>query len=94
MIHNVFDKDLLTHYKEPQFQEQCIDPAPLPTIINKEEEYKVKVRKHRKQGWRTQYLVHWKGYRDKYDQWIAETVLSHTKETIKDYWTRILSQNL
>jgi len=38
-------------------------------IINEEEEYEVEeVRKHRKQERRTQYLVHWKGYRDEHDQ--------------------------
>ena len=38
-------------------------------IINEEEEYKVKeVRKYRKRGRGTQYLVHWKGYRDEHDQ--------------------------
>ena len=43
MIHNVFNED----------------PAPLPTIINEEEEYKVEeVRKHRKHGRGMQYLVH------------------------------------
>jgi len=48
---------------EPKFKEQHEDPAPLPTIINKEEEYEVEeVRKHRKQGRETQYLVHWKEY--------------------------------
>ena len=49
MIHNVFNEDLLIHCKEPQFQGQCMYLVPLPTIINKEEEYKVeKVRKYRK----------------------------------------------
>jgi len=51
MIHNVFNEDLLTYCKKPQFQEQHMDLAPLPTIINEEEEYEVEeVRKHRKQG--------------------------------------------
>ena len=27
-----------------------------------------------------QYLVHWKGYRYMYDQWIAESELPHTKD--------------
>jgi len=95
MIHNVFDEDLLTRYKEPQFKEQHMEPVPPPIIINEEEEYKFeKVRKHRKQGWRTQYPVHWKEYGDEYDQWIAKTGLPHAKEVIEDYWTRILSQNL
>ena len=55
-------------------------------IINKEEEYEVKeIRKHRKHGKETQYLVHWKSYRDEHDQWIAETELPHAKEVIEDY---------
>jgi len=40
-----------------------VEPVPPPTIVNDEEEYKVKeVWKHKKQGRGTQYLVHWKGY--------------------------------
>ena len=51
MIYNVFNEDLLTRYKELQFKEQHMEPVPLPTIINKEKEYKVKkVWKHRKWG--------------------------------------------
>ena len=68
IIHNVFNEDLLTYCKEPQFQWQHIDPA-LPPTINKEEEYIIEeVRKHRKQGWGTQFLVHWKGYGNEHDQ--------------------------
>jgi len=69
-----------------------VELVPLPDIINKEEEYKVEeIRKYQKKGWGTQYLVHWKGYRNKHNQWIAGTGLSHAKEMIKDYWTRISS---
>ena len=68
MIHNVFNKDLLIWCVEPKFQRQHKDPAPLPTIINEEKEYEVEeVWKHRKREWGTQYLVYWKGYRDKHD---------------------------
>jgi len=85
-IHNVFNKDLLIQCVEPKFKEQYKDPTPLPTIINKEEKYEVeKVRKHRKHGKGTQYLVHWKGYRDEHDYWIAEIGLPHAKEAIEDY---------
>jgi len=43
---------------EPKFKGQYKEPAPLLTIINEEEEYEVEeVRKHRKQGKETQYLV-------------------------------------
>ena len=53
---------------EPKFKGQHEDLAPLPTIINEEEEYEVEeVRKHRKQGKRMQYLVYWKGYGDEHD---------------------------
>jgi len=34
----MFNKDLLTKYKAPQFKEQHMDPAPPLTIINEEEE--------------------------------------------------------
>ena len=68
-IHNMFNEDLLTQCVEPKFKGQHEELVPPPTIINEEEEYKVEeVRKHRKRGRRTQYLVHWKGYRDEHNQ--------------------------
>ena len=80
---------------ELKFKRQHKKPAPPLTIINEEEEYEVEeVRKHRNHGRGTQYLVHWKGYGDKYNQWIVKTGLFHAKEVIKDYWTRYLSRNL
>jgi len=69
MIHNIFNEDLLTQCVELKFKGQHEELAPPPIIINEEEEYEVeKVRKHRKHRRGTQYLVHWKGYGDKYDQ--------------------------
>jgi len=91
-IHNVFNENLLTQCMEPKFKDQYEELAPLLTIINEKEEYKVEeVRKHRKQGRGIQYLVYWKGYRNEHDQWITEIVLPHVKEAIKDYWVRYLS---
>ena len=91
IIHNVFNEDLLTQYVEPKFQRQHKDPAPPPVIINEEEEYEVEeVWKYRTREWETQYLVYWKGYGDKHDQWIAESGLPHAKQAIEDYWTRYL----
>ena len=29
--------------------------------------------------------MHWKGYGDEYNQWIAETELPHVREMIEDY---------
>jgi len=92
MIHNVFNKYLLTRCMEPKFQGQRRNPAPPLVIINEEEEYKVEeVWKHRTQRWGMQYLVHWKGYGDEHDQWIAESGLPYAKQVIEDYWTRYLS---
>jgi len=49
VIHNVFNKDLLTQCVEPKFKGQHEEPAPPPMIINEKEEYEVEeVRKHRK----------------------------------------------
>ena len=91
----MFNEDLLTRFREPYYQEQHMELAPPPIIINKEEEYEVEeVWKYRKQGREVQYLVHWKGYRDEHNQWITEIGLSHAKEVIEDYWLRISSQNL
>ena len=51
MIHNMFNEDLLTQYREPQFVGQHIELAPLLDIINEKEEYEVEeIRKHQKQG--------------------------------------------
>jgi len=49
MIHNMFNKDLLTRCREHQFKKQHMELVPLPDIVNEEEEYKVEeVRNHRK----------------------------------------------
>jgi len=69
-----------------------VELAPSLKIVNKEEEYEVEeIRKHRKQDRGMQYLVHWKGYGDKHNQWITELGLPHVREAIEDYWTRCLS---
>jgi len=69
MIYNVFDEDLLTWYREPWFKRQYIESAPIPDIINKEEEEdKVEeIRNHRKQECGIQFLVHCKEYGNEYN---------------------------
>ena len=95
VIHNMFNEDLLTLCKEPQFKKQHMDLALPPDIINEEEEYKVKeVWNHRKQEYGIQFLVYWKGYGNKHDQWIVESELPHAKKVIEDYWVKISSWNL
>jgi len=50
-------------------QSQYKKLVPPPIIVNEEEEYEVKeVRKHKKWGRGTQYLMHWKGYGDEHNQ--------------------------
>ena len=88
----MFNEDLLAQCVEPKFKGQHKELALPLTSINQEEEYEIKeVRKHRKQGKETQYLVHWKGYGDEHDQLIAKLGLPHAKEVIENYWTRCLS---
>ena len=95
MIHNIFNEDLLTWYTEPKFKGQHKEPVSPQMIINEEEEYEIEeVRKYQKQEREMQYLVHWKGYGDEHNQWIAETGLPHAREVIEDYWARFSSQNL
>ena len=63
-----------------------MEPALLPNIISKKEEYKVEeIRMYQKWEQETQFLVYWKGYGNEYDQWIIEMGLSHVKKVIKDY---------
>ncbi len=50
-----------------------MDPAPPPDIINEEEEYEVEeIKNYRKQEYNMQFLVYWKRYSNKHDQWISE----------------------
>ena len=63
-----------------------MDSAPSLEIINKEEEYEIEeIRNYRKQEYSTQFLVYWKEYRNKHDQWIAETRLPYAEEAIENY---------
>ena len=92
-IHNMFNEDLLTWYRELQFKGQHIEPKPPPDIINKEEEYEVEeVWNYWKWECSTQFLVHWKEYRNKHDHSIVKIGLPHAKEVIQDYSTKLLRQ--
>ena len=49
IIHNVFNENLLTRWREPKFQKQKNMTLPPPEIINEEEKYEIEaIRKHRK----------------------------------------------
>ena len=78
-----------------EFTSQHKNLVPLPDIINEEEEYEVEeIRRHRKKERRTQFLIHWKGYGNEHDQWMAQTNLQHAKEAIQDYWIQLSRRNL
>ena len=63
-----------------------MEPAPPLDIIDEEEEYEVEeIRKHQKKGRGTQFLIHWKGYGDEYNQQIVESGLPYAKGMIEDY---------
>ena len=63
-----------------------MEPAPSLDIIDEEEEYEVKeIRKYQKKGQGTQFLIHWKGYGDEYNQQIVESGLPYAKGMIEDY---------
>jgi len=47
-IHNIFNKDLLTRCRRPQFKGQHMEMALLPEIINKEEEYEYRITENKK----------------------------------------------
>jgi hypothetical protein len=81
-IHNVFHSSLLNQHSTPEFDSQKHPLPPPPDIINDKEEYKVEeIRGHRKQGRRTQSLVHWKGYDDIEDSWLPCSALQNSEET-------------
>ena len=68
-IYDIFNEDLLIRCKKAEFASQHKDPASSPDIINKKKEYEVEeIKEHRKKGRSTQFLVYWKGYRNKHDQ--------------------------
>ena len=94
IIHDVFNESLLSPHEKPQYGIQVKPTPPPPEIINEEEEYEVEeVRGHRRRGRGTQYLVHWTGYGDEEDTWIAESQLTHAKDAIRDYHKRFPEKN-
>jgi len=69
----VINADLLTPYKETEFHGRNFE-RPLPDLIDGEEEYEVeRIVNSRRfgRGRQVQYLVHWKGYPEVDNQWIA-----------------------
>ena len=87
-IHNIFNEVLLSPYYPPQFESQQ-QPLPfLPKIINGQEEQKVEYIKEAKVTVRrgVWFLVKWKGYSDKWNEWISEKDLKNTLDIIKKFY--------
>ncbi|KXN89545.1 hypothetical protein AN958_05549 [Leucoagaricus sp. SymC.cos] len=80
IIHDVFNKILLLLVRKPKFQVQQKPPPPPLDLINVEEERGV------------QYLVHWKGYSNKEDQWLPKSHLSNMEKAIQEYHDRFSEQ--
>ncbi|KAF7762551.1 hypothetical protein Agabi119p4_9144 [Agaricus bisporus var. burnettii] len=88
-IHNVFHTSLLTKVRDPEFDSQKKPTPPPPDIINEEEEYEVEeIRGHRRKGRGTQFLVHWKGYRNEDNTWLPRSALMNSADILKEYHER------
>jgi transposase InsO family protein len=93
VIHDVFNEALLTPHHGPEFDIQQAPLPPPPEIINGEEEWEVEeIRDHRRRGNGMQYLVHWKGYPDEEDRWIAKSNLGNAQELLEEYHQKIERQ--
>jgi hypothetical protein len=95
VIHDVFNEDLLTKCQMAEYKCQEKAPPLTPDIIEGEEEFEIEeVQGHHKQGKGIQYLVHWKGYSNKKDEWIHEEFMEHTEELVNEYKQRIQEKPL
>jgi hypothetical protein len=69
-----------------EFDSQKKLTPPPPDIIEEEEEYKIEeIRRHRRKGKGTQYLVHWKGYENEDDTWLPWSSLGNAEELLSEY---------
>ena len=86
-IHDVFQVDLLTPYREMEFHSPNYNRPP-PDLVGEEEQYEVEqVLDERIYGcWKKkQYLVKWKGYPDSDNQWLDAKDMENTQELIADF---------
>jgi hypothetical protein len=85
-IHNVFHLTLLTRTHAAEFDSQKKPMPPPPDIVEEEEEYEIEeIRRHRRKGRGTQYLVHWKGYGNEDDTWLPRSSLENAEEILSKY---------
>jgi hypothetical protein len=88
--YNVFNRDRLKPYHEPEFdvQRHVTAPSP-PQLIEGEEEWEVEaIHGGRTRKGAKQYLVRWKGYTPENDTWEPEENLANAKDAIKAFEAR------
>src|ERR1700730_17524423 len=85
-IHPVFNKALLTLYKEGKFPNQEKDERRPPELIDDHEQYGVEeILKSRKRRHVIQYLVKWEGYPHEDNTWEPKKNLAQAPEAIKAF---------
>ncbi|KIN99116.1 hypothetical protein M404DRAFT_156148 [Pisolithus tinctorius Marx 270] len=103
-IHNVFHASLLLLYIHVHLTKHlwCVTlpyresdihgpnfPAPLPDLVNEEEEYEVEaIVGHKRSGRGHAFLIKWKGYPSSENSWQKESHLEHADDTLSAYKKR------
>lgn len=88
-IHPVFNKSLLTPYKEPEFPSQKKPVPPLSITVEGLPEYKVEsINNSRIYYKQLQYLVNWKWYPKEEWTWEKATELKKVQKKINNFHQR------
>ena len=87
-IYDIFNKVLLSPYHPPQFESQQQPLPPPPKIIDRQKKWEVKCIKEDKATTRggVQFLVKWKGYSDKWNEWMSKKDLKNAPDIIKKFY--------
>ena len=85
-IHPVFHECLLHPYRSGEFPSQQTKPPPPPEIISGVEEAEIKyIIDSKHVGNTIHYLIHWKGFPRKENEWIPVKELTNAQRAIKDF---------
>jgi hypothetical protein len=88
-IHNVFHSTLLTPFVQTEIHGPSF-PTLVPDIIDGQEEYEVEgILKHKTKKGKTHFLIRWKDQPTTEDSWEPEENVTHTKDALGDYWSRM-----
>ena len=85
-VHPVFHESILHPYTTPSFPSQKTKLPPPPDIIQGVEEQEInEILTSREQQGNIKYLVAWKGFPTKENEWIMASKLTHTGDAVKDF---------